>query len=54
MGGCFYLFSSVVVCVLVIVFFMLPETKGMSLEDIEDFFSGSQDTKTEQNNSSIP
>ncbi|GFP84451.1 probable polyol transporter 6 [Phtheirospermum japonicum] len=38
-GGAFYLFASVAVVAWVFVFFCLPETKGRSLEEMEEVFS---------------
>ncbi|KAL6542263.1 Dolichyl-phosphate-mannose--protein mannosyltransferase 6 [Orobanche minor] len=38
-GGAFYLFASAAVVAWVFVFFCLPETKGRSLEEMEEIFS---------------
>jgi len=38
-GGMFSLYCVLVLLTLAICFFTMPETKGMSLEDIEDFYS---------------
>ncbi|CAA0817294.1 Probable polyol transporter 6 [Striga hermonthica] len=38
-GGAFYLFASVAVVAWVFVYFCLPETKGRSLEEMEEVFS---------------
>ncbi|KAK6150917.1 hypothetical protein DH2020_015849 [Rehmannia glutinosa] len=44
-GGAFYLFASVAVVAWFFVFFCLPETKGRSLEEMEEVFSKSGDSK---------
>jgi len=41
-GGMFSLYCLLVLITLIISFFCMPETKGMSLEEIEDFYSASK------------
>ncbi|KAL7141755.1 hypothetical protein ABFS83_08G074900 [Erythranthe nasuta] len=43
-GGAFYLFAGVAVVAWFFVFFCLPETKGRSLEEMEELFSKGGDT----------
>ena len=51
--GTFYIFSGICFTSLVLLYFTLPETKGLSLDDIEDYFSemksNSQDAVNENN-----
>jgi len=46
-GGTFSLYCGLVLLTLVISFFTMPETKGMSLEEIEDFYSSSMKKNTD-------
>eukprot|EP00088_Acartia_fossae_P020889 TRINITY_DN22405_c0_g1_i2.p1 TRINITY_DN22405_c0_g1~~TRINITY_DN22405_c0_g1_i2.p1 ORF type:complete len:516 (-),score=34.93 TRINITY_DN22405_c0_g1_i2:32-1480(-) len=48
-GGMFSIYCVMVLGVLCIAFFTMPETKGMSLEDIEDFYTAMKQTQQTMN-----
>jgi len=48
-GGTFSIYCGLSLMVLFLCFFIMPETKGMSLEDIEDYYSA-DNSRHEQNN----
>jgi len=51
MSGTFCIYAIVTILTLIVAFFTMPETKGMSLEDIEDFYAHKQITsKTREQN----
>ena len=44
MCGTFYIYAIITLITLTIAFFTMPETKGMSLEAIEDFYASKQNS----------
>ncbi|XP_072383910.1 facilitated trehalose transporter Tret1-like [Diabrotica undecimpunctata] len=49
----FITFSAICAISFVLMFFMVPETKGKTLEDIQEYFKGDKDVKTTNESSNI-